>query len=297
MAVSGSANRGGAAEKVVAYFAGCTTNYSEPELGEAVVEILEKLGVRTVYPEQCCCAIPQLAAGEASAFRKNAEFNIRSLSAPGADVVTACSSCMAAIKHDYPKLLREPEAIALSERTHDVMEYLVRHWEGDGMPPFEPVELSLAYHAPCHLVVLGDELIERRLALLRAIPGLTVTRVDRGCCGMGGTFGMKCRNYQMSMQIGAALFAAIKELQPDMVISECPTCRSQLAHGTGLPVTDPVMIIRRALHATNRKSHEAGVRTDSSAGPQDLRARHRTSITGSDYDCEHAYEHETDCGH
>lgn len=247
MAASGSANRGKTAEKVVAYFAGCTTNYNEPEIGEAVVEILETLGMRLVYPEQRCCAIPQLSAGDASTFRKNAEFNMRSLLASGADVVTACSSCMAAIKHDYPKWLRGPEATALTERTFDVIEYLVRYREAGGMPTFEPVELSLAYHAPCHLVVLGDDLIERRLALLRAIPGVTVTRVDRGCCGMGGTFGMKCRNYQMSMEIGAALFTAIKDLRPDMVISECPACRTQIAHGTGLPVTDPIMIIRRAL--------------------------------------------------
>ena len=34
------------ADKVVAYFVGCTTNYNEPEIGEAVVEVLEKLGMR-----------------------------------------------------------------------------------------------------------------------------------------------------------------------------------------------------------------------------------------------------------
>ncbi len=247
MALAGTAKPTGTAEKVVAYFAGCTTNYNEPELGEAVVEILETLGMRPAYPVQRCCAIPQLTAGDVSGFRTNAEFNTRSLLAAGADIVTACSSCLAAIKHDYPKWLPQPEAAALTERTHDVMEYLVRCWETGGMPPFEPVELSLAYHAPCHLVVLGDDLIERRLALLRAIPGLSVARVDRGCCGMGGTFGMKCRNYRMSMEIGAALFTALREHKPDMVISECPTCRSQIAHGTGLPVTDPVMIVRRAL--------------------------------------------------
>ncbi|MBP1688588.1 MAG: glycerol 3-phosphate dehydrogenase (quinone) subunit [Deltaproteobacteria bacterium] len=262
MAISGSANRSATTEKVVAYFAGCTTNYNEPELGEAVVEILEKLGMRPVYPEQRCCAIPQLTAGDVSGFRKNAEFNTRSLLASGGDVVTACTSCVVALKHDYPKWLRAPEATALTERTHDVMEYLVRHWVGGAMPPFEPVELSLAYHAPCHLVVLGDDLIDRRLALLRSIPGLSVTRVDRGCCGMGGTFGMKCHNYQMSMEIGEALFAALKEHKPDMVISECPTCRSQIAHGTGLPVIDPVMIIRRALRPANRESKSPGTRNN-----------------------------------
>jgi Fe-S oxidoreductase len=249
MPVSGHGSRSIRADDVVAYFAGCTTNYNEPEVGEAVVEILEKLGMRPVFPEQRCCSLAQLVAGRPKAFRKDAEFNVRSLAAPGSDVVTACSTCAAAIKRDYPKWLRKPEAIAVTERTHDIMEYLVRHGERKGLPEFEPVELSLAYHAPCHLVALGEELIERRLGLLRSIPGLTVTRVDRGCCGMGGTFGMKCCNYETSMEIGEALFAALEELGSDMVISECPACRSQIAHGTGLPVIHPIMIIRRALPA------------------------------------------------
>lgn len=238
----------------VAYFAGCTTNYNEPEIGKAVVEVLEKLGMQILFPEQHCCSIAQWAGGQREAFRRNARFNVRSLAASGADVVTACSTCAAALKHDYPRLLRTPEAEALAKRTYDIMEYLVRHREQSGMPPFWPVELSVAYHAPCHLVALGSDLIEKRLDLLRSIPGLTVTQVDRGCCGMGGTFGMKHRNYKTSMEIGKALFTAIKELKPDMVISECPGCRSQIAHGTGLPAVHPVMIIRRALPTVSTES-------------------------------------------
>jgi len=84
--------------------------------------------------------------------------------------------------------------------------------------------------------------------------------VDRGCCGMGGAFGMKCCNYQMSMDLGDALFAALKELEPDMVISECPACRSQIAHGTALPVSHPIMIVKRALATvcTQSESTELG---------------------------------------
>lgn len=231
----------------VAYFVGCTADYTEPEIGKAVVEVLAKLGMGPVYPEQHCCSIAQLASGEAKAFRRNAEFNIRSLTTFGGDVVTACSSCAAALKHDYPRLLRTPEANGLAKRTYDVMEYLVRYRDEKGSLSFRPVELSVAYHAPCHLVALGGDLIERRLDLLRSIPDLKVTHLERGCCGMGGTFGMKYRNYKTSMEIGRDLFAAIKELNPDMVISECPGCRSQIEHGASLPVIHPIMIVRRAL--------------------------------------------------
>jgi len=260
MPVSQNANPGTRVDSVVAYFVGCTTNYSEPEVGEAVVEVLEKLGIRPLCPEQRCCSIAELAVGKAKTFRTNAGFNLRSLAAPRCEIVTACSTCAAALKRDYPRLLRTPEAAALAERTHDIMDYLVRHCERNGIPPLAPVELSLAYHAPCHLVALGGSLIERRLELLRSIPRLTVTHVDRGCCGMGGAFGMKCCNYRASMELGDALFAALEELAPDMVISECPACRSQIAHGTTLPVTHPIMILKRALAPAGAESKSVELR-------------------------------------
>lgn len=231
----------------VVYFAGCTTNYNEPDIGKVVVAILENLGFRVLCPEQHCCSIAQLASGRTDAFRKVAEFNIRSLAAPRADVVTACSTCAAAITQEYPKMIRTPEAEDVAGRTYDIMEYLVRHRKRNGLPMLEPVELSVAYHAPCHLRALGDELIERRLGLLRAIPGLTVTWVDRGCCGMGGTFGLKRHNYEISMEIGKSLFEAIEELKPDLIVSECPGCRSQIAHGTRKSVSHPVVLVGHAL--------------------------------------------------
>lgn len=231
----------------MAYFVGCTADYTEPEVGKAVVDVLEALGIRVRLPDQRCCAIAQLASGRKGAFRKNAEFNLHALGAFKGDIVTACSSCAAALKHEYPRVLGIPEAETFGRRTYDILEYLVLLRERNELPPFRSVRLSLAYHAPCHLVALGGDRIEKRLELLRSIPELGATHIDRGCCGMGGTFGLKRRNYEISMAIGQALFAAIQELKPDMVISECPGCRSQIAHGTGLPAVHPIMIIRRAL--------------------------------------------------
>lgn len=247
----------------VAYFVGCTADYTEPEVGKAVVDVLEAVGIRVRLPDQRCCAVAQLASGRKGAFRKNAEFNLRSLGAFGGDIVTACSSCAAALVHDYPRVLGTPEAEALAKRTYDIMEYLVLLRERNGLPPFRSVGLSLAYHVPCHLAALGGDRIQRRLDLLRSIPELRVTHIDRGCCGMGGTFGMKRRNYRVSMEIGQALFAVLRELKPDMVISECPGCRTQIAHGTGLPAVHPIMIIRRALinEGTRSSAHMSEIKS------------------------------------
>jgi len=132
-------------------------------------------------------------------------------------------------------------------RTYDIMEYLAGLRGRNAMnTAFHPVTLSILYHAPCHLKVLEQELVDSRLELLRLIPGLTVTHIDRGCCGMGGTFGFKRSNYPASMTIGQALFQGIRESAPDLVVTECPGCKLQIEQGTGLSVSHPILIMKQA---------------------------------------------------
>lgn len=231
----------------IAYFAGCTANYVDPDVGKSTVQVLKKNGFRPVLPDQKCCGIPQLAVGNLCEFLRHAEFNVRSLAEADCDIVTACTSCAHAIKHDYPKYLKSREAEDVSQRTYDIMEYLAMLKAGDVLnADFQPVKLSLVYHAPCHLKVLGEELIGRRLELMRLIPGLSVGQIDKGCCGMGGTFGSKRRNYAISMRIGQALFEGIMESEPDLVITDCPGCNMQIQQGTGLTVAHPIHIIKQA---------------------------------------------------
>jgi Fe-S oxidoreductase len=233
----------------VAYFAGCTGNYVEPAVGRATVLVLERNGCRPVFPRQGCCGVPPLFYADLKAFIRHAEANVRSLAREDCDVVTACTSCALAIRHDYPLWLKTQEAKVVAARTFDVMEYLTRLKSEDRLDTaFHRVDLRLLYHAPCHLKALGIELIESRLALLNSVPGISVTWVDRGCCGLSGTFGMKRVNYEMSMAIGRSLFEEIGRFAPDAVITECPACKMQIEQGAGIPVLHPIRIIETAYH-------------------------------------------------
>jgi glycerol-3-phosphate dehydrogenase subunit C len=238
---------GGKTDVKVAYFAGCTGNYVEPGVGRATVLVLERNGCRPVFPKQGCCGVPQLFYADVKAFRKQASLNAGSLAREACDVVTTCTSCALALKHDYPPWLATDEAKIVAARTSDIMEYLTRlRDQGQLDAAFQRVELRLVYHAPCHLKALGGELIERRLSLLNSVPGVTVTWVDRGCCGLSGTFGMKRVNYEMSMTIGRPLFEEIERLAPDAVMTECPACKMQIEQGTGKAVFHPIRIIGAA---------------------------------------------------
>ena len=233
--------------KKIAYFAGCTTNYIEPEIGRATVQVLKKNGFRPIFPDQKCCATPKKAYGDLGAFLKHAEFNVRSLSMVDCEIVSACTSCALTIKRDYPGVLRGAEAERIAQRTYDIMEYLVMLRDKNNLnTAFRHIDLNILYHAPCHLKVLGGGLVEARLKLLRLIPGISVTTCDRGCCGMGGTFGFKRSNYQMSMAIGKPIFEEINRLSPDMVVTECPTCKMQIEQGTSIQVMHPINIMKQA---------------------------------------------------
>ncbi|NQT74622.1 MAG: hypothetical protein HQ553_17935 [Chloroflexi bacterium] len=231
----------------IAYYPGCTANYVNPEIGKSTFQVLQKHGFEPIWLDQKCCGTPYLGIGDLKGFLKRAEYNVSLFAQAGCDIVTACTSCALAIKHDYPKYLKSAEAEEVSKRTYDIMEYLTVLKERGALEnSFQSIDLSLIYHAPCHLSALGQELIDKRLELMSLIPGLSISQSRNGCCGMGGTFGSKKKNYEMSMEIGKDLFDGIKEASPDMVITDCPGCQLQIQQGTGLEVTHPVHIVRQA---------------------------------------------------
>jgi len=231
----------------VVYYAGCAANYYETAVAKATVQVLERNGFSVVVPEARCCGLPALSGGDSKSFRRLAEHNTRLLAVEEADIVTACSSCALVLEHDYPKLLGSPAARAVGERTSDIVDFLCELDDrGELDRSFRPVEQVVGYHTPCHLRALKAKPLERRLALLEAIPGVSVRRLERGCCGMAGTFGMKAKNSSASMAIGHGLFDAIRSASCQSVATECPTCTWQVRHGTGIRVAHPVTLVSEA---------------------------------------------------
>ena len=92
---------------------------------------------------------------------------------------------------------------------------------------------------------LGWSIFTREL--LGMIPGLELTVLDSGCCGMAGTYGFKKENYAYSQEIGRPLFERIKLLDPDYVTSECDTCKWQIEMSTGVEVRNPILLLEEAL--------------------------------------------------
>ena len=82
--------------------------------------------------------------------------------------------------------------------------------------------------------------------LLRLIPELDVRRVERGCCGMAGLWGVQQKNYRHSLQIGIPLFRALRQPEIDFGVSDCLACCLQMEHGSKKRAFHPIRLLATA---------------------------------------------------
>lgn len=236
------------ANKKVAYYAGCFANYYYPEVGQAMVKVLQKNGVEVIVPDQVCCALPMIAKGNTRAAYKNMKHNVKILSeavASGYALITTCSSCGLMIRRDYPRLLDSEEAKQVSENLYHFSEYLLKLDEiGELDTDFQPIPQTIFYHTPCHL--RAQEIDSPTVKLLGLIPDITIRHISEECCGMGGAYGYEKVNYKLSKDIAGKLYAEIKENPTDRIVTDCGGCKLQIEAGTGTRVEHPIILIQEA---------------------------------------------------
>jgi len=239
------------ARKVV-FFAGCYTNFNEPEDdGLATVEILEKNGFDVLVPDFRCCGIARLSSGAIGAVEEDIKFNIRKLlefTDKNIPVIFSESSCALAVKLEYPKILHSEEAVNVAKNCFEIHDFLIKlHQKGELSLDFGSLDIKLGYHNPCHLRALG--IVKEPLELLRLIPGVTVQAYSDECCGMSGTFGLKTKNYDLSMAIGERLFNEIKASDAEQLVTGCGACALQIFQGTQRRAVAPVSLLAKAYRA------------------------------------------------
>jgi len=246
------------AQRRIAYFAGCFELFNEPQIGRAALRVLEALGCEVVIPRQKCCGIPKISVGDAAGAAADRRFNLDVLAAlveTGYAVVSGCPSCVLTLTVDYPDMaVDDARARVVADHTrdiHDLLEDLIEARGADGAFGRDPHRSvpALAYHAPCHLRAAGRGEQPRRL--LERLLGLDFVLSNETCCGMGGTYGLKAKSAPISREIAQPVFDRILDAGAEAVVTSCGMCRTQLAHGTGLPVYHPMELLAEALAPTS----------------------------------------------
>ena len=213
----------------VAYFHGCAANYFQDGVGDAVIRVLEKNGVRVVLPRQSCSGTPIETYGHRELVRSHARQNIKSLK-PFDHVITSCASCTLMLK-DYPKFFDGEErrqAEDLAGRVVHITQFLLNELNLQ-LPAGKGPERTITYHSSCHLRAAG--VTKEPQELLRRLPGTRYVEMadsDR-CAGGAGTYIVK--DWPLSQQIFERKRRGVTESGAQVVATSCPACMIQLQNG------------------------------------------------------------------
>ena len=232
----------------VALLAGCAQQVLAPEINEATIRLLTRLGVEVVVAEGagCCGALthhmgkhdPAIAAA-----RANIEAWGREIDGAGLDaIVINASGCGTTVK-DYGFMFRTAEAPlraraeAVSKLTVDISELLTRI----GYAPTRPSPgLRVAYHSACSLQHGQQITLEPKTLLAKA--GFTVVEPAEPhiCCGSAGTYNLM--QPELAGRLRARKLDNLRATRPDLIAAGNIGCITQLS-GDGIPVAHTVMLL------------------------------------------------------
>jgi L-lactate dehydrogenase complex protein LldE len=183
-------------KKTVQLFVTCIIDTLYPQIGEAVVRVLQRAGVAVEFPTgQTCCGQPAFNAGLRGQARPVAIHTIQVFEKATGPIVVPSGSCAAMLRHGYLELFADdplwlPRARLLAERTYEFSEFLVDHLGVIDVGARYAGKIT--YHSSCHL--LRDLGVDRQprllLAAVREAEFVELPYTNE-CCGFGGVFSVE----------------------------------------------------------------------------------------------------------
>lgn len=232
----------------VALLTGCVQPVLQPEINEATVRLLTRLGAEVVVPkgQGCCGALVHHLGKEDPALgfaRANVAAWMRELEGEGLDaIVVNASGCGTTVK-DYGHMLAgDPQwadkAARIAALARDVSEVVAEL----GLIPREKTrDVQVAYHAACSLQH-GQKIRDLPKALL-AEAGFSVREPIEPhlCCGSAGTYSLM--QPDLSNRLQARKSANLEALAPDVIATGNIGCLMHIGEATRVPVVHTVQLL------------------------------------------------------
>ena len=221
----------------IGLFITCVTDTLFPEAGRATVAVLERLGHEVVFDaRQTCCGQMHANSGFDDEAQPLVRRFVEVFGDGGLDAIVAPSgSCVAMVRHQYPRLAGasgDPElkrrVAAVSPRVFELSEFLVGQLGVDDVGASFPHRVT--YHPSCHslrLLNVGDA----PLRLLERVQGIDLVTLPEAasCCGFGGTFAV--RNADTSAAMLADKNRAILDTGAEVCCSVDSSCLLHIGGG------------------------------------------------------------------
>ena len=222
-----------------AFYAGCLIDFAYPEMGEALVRIMNKAGIRVIFPEgQTCCGAPARYNGAYEVAAGNAIDTIKALLAEDVTyVISACPTCTVALDHEFINTFESlgqtewiPKARELAAKTVDFSSLIKRLVDEGRLTLKEGRQLGkVTYHDSCHLKRTLKVAEQPRELLQKAGYELAEMFECDMCCGMGGSYSIKLP--EISAPILQRKLKNIKDTGAPLVAMDCPGCVMQIRGG------------------------------------------------------------------
>jgi Fe-S oxidoreductase len=233
----------------LALFADTFTNFHEPAIPQAVVQLAAAASWSITVPPRVCCGRPLISKGFLDDARRQAEQSVRTLlplAEQGTPIVFCEPGCYSAVRDDHPQLLRgelQTQAKRVAQACLTFEEWAL---QACGPLAFQANASRMLVHAHCHQKALvGTGPI---MQLLAKTPAADVVDLDAGCCGMAGSFGYEREHYEVSRAVGQRkLFPAVEAAAGATVVAPGFSCRHQLAHFTGVEAVHPAILLQQLL--------------------------------------------------
>jgi L-lactate dehydrogenase complex protein LldE len=212
----------------------CIIDSLYPQIGEAVVRVLNKAGVEVEFPQnQTCCGQPAFNAGMRSQARLMAKHTIEVFEATSGLIIIPSGSCAAMLRHGYLELFVDDpawlsRAKSLAERVYEFSEFLVDIMDLDDLEVSYPGRI--AYHASCHLLreLNVNDQPRRLLSKVRDCELVELPYAE-DCCGFGGLFSIE--HPEISSAMLARKIENIESSGADFVVSCDASCIANMNGG------------------------------------------------------------------
>ena len=234
----------------VALLTGCAQKVIAPQINEATIRLLTRMGMEVVVSQGAgCCGALNHHIGQHDAAMSFAHTNIEAWSreaetpdAPLDAIIINASGCGTTVK-DYGFMFREAEPAlrAQAERVAglamDITEFLTRFGYA---PTRSPGDLTVAYHSACSLQHGQRVTAEPKTLLARAGFRVREPAEPHICCGSAGTYNLL--QPEIAGRLRDRKLGNLRRTQPDLIAAGNIGCITQLS-GHGMPVVHTVELL------------------------------------------------------
>jgi glycolate oxidase iron-sulfur subunit len=238
----------------VGLLTGCVQDLAFSNINRDTADVLLANGCEVITPRaQHCCGSLHAHNGAIELAQELARTQIDSFELDSLDaIITNAGGCGSHLKK-YAHLLHDDPAYAKKAeqwdaKVKDIHEWLVQI--GFRKPTAGCGLDTVTYHESCHLCH-GQKVVSQPRALLKSIPGLTLTELPESnwCCGSAGIYNIT--QPEQSAKLLERKVGNIATTKAVIVATSNPGCHLQLRNGldAAYTVTQPVTLLAQAYRA------------------------------------------------